>query len=97
SPNTNIQITSARLRADNYTWASNQPLRGGFGNVNVEVVSSNTAVGIITVSPVVFSGNVGMITTQFDPLAVGTTIIAPIPPEGFSQATTYYEITATVQ
>jgi len=97
SANTNIQITSARLKADNYTWASNQPLRGGFGNVNVEVVSSNTAVGIITVSPVVFSGNVGMITTQFDPLAVGTTIIAPIPPEGFSQATTYYEITATVQ
>ncbi len=71
--NTTFNLTSARLNsASPFTWAQNQALRGGVV-VDVPFLSSNTTVGVITVSPVRFQNGAGSVSTQFDPLSVGTT------------------------
>ena len=82
-----------------YRWlqrARAQPLRGGHASVSVDVTSSNTTVGRIVGSPVVFSVNQSSKTVQFDPLAVGTTTLAVPPPVGFSTPINLQQITATV-
>jgi len=73
--------------------ATSQTVRGGF-TINVPVTSSNPAAGVITVSPVPFSG--GAATTQFDPLAVGITTLSVDPPAGYLRPLTGSQITATV-
>ena len=75
---------------------SAQPLRGGHASVSVDVTSSNTTVGTIVGSPVVFSANQSSKTVQFDPLAVGTTTLTVAPPAGFSTPINLQQIIATV-
>lgn len=70
----------------------------GIGPVNVPVVSSNTAVGTITTSPVVFNGGDGVyLSTTFKPVATGTSTITIQAPAGFSTPSQYTSLTATVQ
>jgi len=95
--NTTVRITAARL--DSFgNLAAYQALRGGL-NVSVPVTSSNTAVGVITTSPVDFPGGSSTVATEFDPVAVGSTVISVLPPVGspFSTPSNYQKITATVQ
>jgi hypothetical protein len=96
SSNTNIQIRPARLHPTNFTYSISQPLRGGMAPVSVNVISSNMGVGVVTTSPLVFNPNVNYLTTQFDPVAQGITVISVEPPAGFSTPTTYRKIDATV-
>jgi hypothetical protein len=73
----------------------NQMVRGGT-NPSVDVVSSDPAVGVITVSPLVFTGNDKVLNSAFDPIAVGTTTISITPPAGFLPPAGKTSIVATV-
>jgi hypothetical protein len=97
SASTNLQLSSARLRDADLTYAGSQEVRGGL-TVEVPVTSSDTAVGVITVSPVDFVGGTGYSKlTAFDPIAFGTTVIAVAQPFGFdTPSNVNTEITATV-
>jgi hypothetical protein len=94
--NTTLTVQSMRLDPLTLNPTSAQPLRGGHASVSVDVTSSNTTVGRIVGSPVVFSVNQSSKTVQFDPLAVGTTTLAIPPPVGFSTPINLQQITATV-
>ena len=76
-------------------WAATQPVRGG-ASVNVDVTSSNPAIGAITISPIAFTGNQSASTTQFDPIAQGSTIVTVGTPAGFSPPSNFRQITATI-
>ena len=93
--NSNIQITASRLLPGTLNWQENEAVRAGL-TVQVAVTSSNTAAGVITVSPLAFGGNVGSINTQFDPLAAGTSTITVVTPAGFDSSNNFRQITATV-
>ena len=93
--NTSVQIAASRLNASTLQWVAYQAVRGGF-TASVPVTSSNAAAGVVTISPAVFNGNVAYVTTAFDPLAAGTTVISAEPPSGFSTPTTKRQINATV-
>jgi hypothetical protein len=95
SPNTNIVIASARLNPVTLGFVASQALRGGL-TANVPVTSSNTSVGVITVSPVVFNGGDSQVSTAFDPQNPGTTTITLETPAGFSTPANFQSITATV-
>ena len=64
--------------------------------MSVSVVSSNPAVGIITVSPLSFGANVGQVGTAFDPLAAGTTTLSVLTPSGFTTSSNRAALFATV-
>jgi hypothetical protein len=96
STNTTIDVRSGRLNPGTLTFGAAQAVRGGLLPVNVPVTSSNTSVGTITVSPVVFNGGAGQALTAFDPQNVGTSTIALETPAGFSTPSTLQQITATV-
>ena len=83
--NITLTITTNRLVADTLNIAGEQELRGGL-TVNVPVTSSNTAVGVVTTSPVVFQGGTGQSKqTFFDPIATGVSVVSmPAPVSGFS-------------
>ena len=70
-------------------------MRGGL-SVNVSVTSSNQTAGVITTSPLTFSNGVGLLNTQFDPLAAGGSTIEVVPPAGFSSPSNFRTIPATV-
>src|SRR5690606_30449013 len=78
-----------------------QGVRGGF-SVQVPVTSSDTAVGTITTSPTFANGvGINQVSTQFDPLAAGTTTISVVQPAGFEAPSNpgggrSIELTATV-
>jgi hypothetical protein len=93
--NRSIGIASARLTPGTLAWAQNQPVRGGF-SVDVDVTSSQPAVGTITVSPLEFANGDGSQTTAFDPIGDGVTTIAVGTPTGFSTPSTFRTISATV-
>jgi hypothetical protein len=93
--NTNVQVTPARLDPITLNWSANQALRGGL-SVNVPVESSNTAVGTITISPVVVGTGAANGTTAFDPQSIGVSTISVGTPPGFSQPSNFRQITATV-
>lgn len=94
APNTTLTLLASPLDpATRVRLATSQAVRGGF-TINVPVTSSNPAAGVITVSPVPFSG--GAATTQFDPIAVGTTTLSADPPAGYVRPFTGSQITATV-
>jgi hypothetical protein len=93
--NSNIQITASRLLPGTLNWQENEAVRAGL-TVQVAVTSSNTAAGVITVSPLAFGSNVGSINTQFDPLAAGTSTITVVTPAGFDSSNNFRQITATV-
>ena len=92
--NRTIQVRPASLdslqRVDEY-----QMVRGGT-NPSVDVISSDLAVGLITTSPLVFTGNDDYLNTAFDPIAVGTTTISITQPAGFLPPTGRTSIVATV-
>jgi len=83
----NVTVILAAKRLDPVTLniSADQEVRGGL-TVDIPVTSSNTAVGVITSSPVVFQGGTGtQKTTAFDGISVGTTIVSiPAPVPGFS-------------
>ena len=83
--NTTLLLRSATLDPVTLNFRQDQEVRGGI-SVDVTVTSSNTAVGVITTSPVVFAGGTGSFkTTAFDPLSAGTTLASiPTPVPGFS-------------
>jgi hypothetical protein len=62
----------------------------------VPVVSSNTAAGVITTSPLSFGANVNSVTTQFDPVAAGASTLSVSVPAGFDTPASQRQITATV-
>jgi hypothetical protein len=76
-------------------YAEFQPVRGGI-TVNVDVTSSIPSVGVITSSPLVFTGGVSFLATAFDPIALGATDLTIEVPPGFSPSGTFRVITATV-
>jgi hypothetical protein len=72
-----------------------QMVRGGT-NPSVDVMSSDPTVGVITISPLVFTGNDDYLSTAFDPIAVGTTTISITQPAGFLPPTGRTSVVATV-
>jgi len=96
SANTNITIASAMLNPSTLNYSQTQNIRGGMQNVNVPVTSSNTAIGTITVSPVVFSAGIASLTTQFDPAAQGSCTVSVGAVEGFSTPNSNKQINVTV-
>ena len=96
SANTSIQITPARLNPTTLVSEANQALRAGL-SVNVPITSSDTAVGIITVSPVAFGSGSTTGGSAFDPIVQGQSTISIGTPSGFSTpALSQRQIVATV-
>jgi hypothetical protein len=96
--NVSIQITPALLNPTTLNWHGNQPVRAGV-TVSVPVTAvdqTGTGVGTITTSPALFTGNTNLVTTQFDPAAVGTSLITVGVPAGFQTPSNFRSITATV-
>jgi len=91
SDNTSLSVAtsvlypaSAANAGDVYT--AGYPLRAGVSPVAVQVTSTDTNVGIITASPVVFNAGEGTKPTAFDPLATGNTTLTVVQPSGFVAA-----------
>jgi hypothetical protein len=78
-----------------FAFQENEAVRAG-ATVQVPVTSSNTAAGVITVSPITFGANVTSVTTQFDPIAAGTSTLTVGTPAGFDASNNFRQITATV-
>jgi uncharacterized repeat protein (TIGR01451 family) len=96
SANRAIRVDAARLNPTTLNYVTTQEVRGGF-SVSVGLTSSNTTVGDIIGSPVVFNGGDNFIATMlFDPKANGTTDIRVTTPAGFSTPSNFQQITATV-
>jgi hypothetical protein len=95
--NSTLQITAARLTPGTLNFASNELVRPGLaGAVQVPVVSSNTTVGTITISPLSFNAGVGSVNTAFDPATAGVTTLTVNTPSGFDTSNNFRQITATV-
>jgi hypothetical protein len=94
--NTNVQIASARLHPTTLAWQANQPLRGGMPTVNVSLTNQNDAVGVLTLTSLLFGPNVGTQNTAFDPIAEGTSLVSVVPPAGFSTPSTDRQMPVTV-
>ena len=71
-------------------------LSPGVAAVSVPVTSSNTAVGTISTSPVVFHAGDSYQTTNFQPVAAGTSTVAVSTPASYSTPANYTSIVATV-
>jgi hypothetical protein len=93
--NTTVQITASRLLPGTFAWQENEAVRAGV-TVQVPVTSSNAAAGVITVSPLTFGPNAAAVTTQFDPIAAGTTTVTVVAPAGFDASNNFRQINATV-
>jgi hypothetical protein len=94
----NISIAPARLNATTLNVEQVQPVRGGF-TVDVPVTAATQTgsnVGTITTSPVRFTGNQSALNTQFDPNAVGTSLLTVGVPSGFNTSSNLRQITVTV-
>ncbi|MGA7759580.1 MAG: hypothetical protein WCA57_17190, partial [Ilumatobacteraceae bacterium] len=72
-----------------------QDVRGGT-SPTVDIISSDPSVGVITISPLVFTGGDDYLNTGFDPIAVGTTTISITQPAGFLPPAGRTSIVATV-
>jgi hypothetical protein len=96
SANTNVQIASARLHPTTLAWQANQPLRGGMPTVNVNLTNQDDAVGVLTLTSLLFGPNVGTQNTAFDPIAEGTSLVSVVPPAGFSTPSTDRQMPVTV-
>ncbi len=70
-------------------------LNPGIGTVSVPVNSSATQVGTVS-SPVVYSGGSYLLSTNFQPVAAGTSTISLVQPAGFSTPASGTSIVATV-
>ncbi len=88
-----VSLTPGTLSLINYGFS----LAPGFGNISVPVVSGTPRVGTITTSPLVFTpGGQAYQQTNFQPLAVGSSVLSVQAPSGFSTPTQYQQVTATV-
>ncbi len=91
-----LYIATAALSPDTLNYYESQNIRGGL-SVAVEVTSSDTAVGVITSSPVTIPGGSGSGSTVFEALAAGTTTLSLVQPDGFDlRANWHHELTANV-
>ena len=95
SGDSSVQLTSSRLNPATLLRETDQPVRGGF-TPSVAVTSSDTSVGTITVSPLAFDSGVTSRSTAFHPLAIGTTVLSVVQPDGFTNPAAGGQITATV-
>jgi hypothetical protein len=95
SSDTTISISTG-LMDSSRNLSSRQPLRAGMSSVSVNVASSDTSKGTITSSPVVFSGNVGNLTTKFHPIAAGSSTISIDVPAGFTAPSKTQQAIATI-
>ncbi|MEI6915934.1 MAG: hypothetical protein WCL39_12430, partial [Armatimonadota bacterium] len=91
-----LTVTASRLNPATLTRSTDQAIRGGL-SVSVPVVSSNTSVGTILTSPIVFNSGESTKTATFDPIGTGTSTITVQPPTGFSTPTGQNQIVATVK
>lgn len=71
--------------------------RAGIGAVAVEVISSDPSVGSITSSPLIFNAGDREKSTQFRPLAPGSTSVTVSVPPGFVRPARDVSVTATVR
>jgi hypothetical protein len=96
---TQLSVYPSILTPGTLAYAGVAQLNPGLGGTNVVVTSSNTAVGTITTSPVVFNGGEPntYLPTGFKPVAAGTTNINITQPQGFTGSSLYTSIPATVQ
>ena len=93
SANSALRITPVvmdrnTLAPENPTFGVWTALRVRAGTTaSVPVISSNPAVGAIIMSPVIFNGNDATLdlTTEFDPLTVGSTAVTAEAPAGYTQ------------
>ncbi len=99
SPATTIQVLPYRLTPGTLAIFVNQTLRGGL-TVNVPVTATDQTggpgVGVITGSPLVFNGGDTFKQAGFDPAVAGTTLVAVVPPTGFSAPSSNRTLIATV-
>jgi len=95
--NTNMSVAAARLNPVTLDGDATtvQGVRAGL-TVAVSFTSSNPAVGVMTVNPLSFGANASVLTTQFDPVAPGSTTIAVVPPPGFDTPNALRQIAVTV-
>lgn len=96
SGNSTITLSAWRLQA-NGNLSARQELRPGL-SVEIPVTSSDPSVGVITTSPVLFTGGEGALrSTAFDPLTAGATTIEMAYPANFTPPSNgRTSITATV-
>jgi hypothetical protein len=90
-----MPLDPTTLNATNNAQAR-QSLRPGAAPLNVVVTSDMPAVGTVTVSPVVFSGNQESRTTTFDPQTAGTATVEVQTPPGFVTPSNLQSLAATV-
>jgi hypothetical protein len=94
---TTVTLEPAILNPGVLTYAGPGQLNPGIGPFGVAFTSSNTSVGTITTSPVVFNPSDSSDSSTFQPVASGTTTLAlGTQPAGFSTPSQYQSITATV-
>ena len=89
-----ITVYSAQLDASG-RFVGVQQVRGG-SSATVNVTSSNTRVGTITISPVTIAGGAFNVTTQFQPVGRGSATLAVEIPPGFGGPAQFATMTATV-
>lgn len=96
---TNLQVLPARLNPSGLAFVTNQTVRGGL-TVNVPVTATDQSggpgVGTITTSPLVFNGGDTTKNAVFDPVVAGTSLVAVVPPAGFSTPSSSRTLIATV-
>lgn len=95
SPPSNINLRSVRLTPGTLATAAPQAVRAGI-SVAVDVTSSDTNVGQITTSPVIFNGGDISQSTSFDPLVSGSSTISLTTPAGFDTPSSGTSIPAMV-
>ena len=95
---TGITVYPSLLNPSTLTYYTNNVLVSpGLGPISVAITSSNTNVGTIITSPVVFNGGDGGKATTFQPSSAGSTVIAlGAQPAGFSTPSQYLQFTTTV-
>jgi len=87
SANTVLVVACGPLAQTTLAWAGlgAQAVRGGLSGVQVPILSSIPSVGDIIGSPLVFNGGVSSVSSaQFDPVALGSTLVSVEAPVGFS-------------
>jgi hypothetical protein len=94
---TSVTLEPAILNPGILTYAGTGALNPGIGPFNIGLTSSNTTVGTLTTSPVVFHGGDSSNATGFQPGVAGsTTLTVGAQPAGFSTPSQYQQITANV-
>jgi hypothetical protein len=98
SSDTTLTIVPYMLDPTTLNVIATQELLPGLTNTMVPITSTDTVVGTITLSPVIFNGDdsPNSKTSSFHPVSVGSAVIVVGAPAGFSQASNDNFITANV-